>query len=116
MHQDDAAVELSDRAISGKWSKHLELERLSAGGRRAVEVVAWVGLLGRTLVFSVVGWFLFRAAVRYDPNEPVGLDQSLRTLVDESWGPFLLVLTAIGLVGYGLFSFIEARYRELDGV
>jgi hypothetical protein len=104
------------RAISGKWAKHLELERLRSGGRRAVEVIAWVGLLGRTFVFSLVGWFLIRAAVRYDPNEPVGLDQSLRTLIDESWGPVLLVLAAIGLVGYGLFSFVEARYRELEGV
>jgi hypothetical protein len=103
------------RAVTGKWREDLDIGGLSAGARRAVEIVAWVGLIGRTIAFALVGWFLIRAAVQYDKTEPVGLDQSLRNVAVEPWGPFLLTVTAIGLAAYGLFSFVEARWsRVLD--
>ena len=57
--------------------------------------------------------FLLRAAVQYDKTEPVGLDQSLRNVAVEAWGPFVLMVTAIGLAAYGLFSFVEARWRRM---
>ena len=60
---------------------------LSAGARRAVEIIAWVGLIGRTIAFGLVGWFLLRAAVQFDKTEPVGLDQSLRNVADRVVGP-----------------------------
>jgi hypothetical protein len=103
------------RAVTGKWREDLDIGGLSAGARRAIEVIAWVGLVGRTIAFALVGWFLLRAAVQYDKTEPVGLDQSLRNVAVESWGPFVLMVTAIGLVAYGLFSFVEARYRRMFG-
>ena len=51
--------------------------------------------------------------MQYDKTEPVGLDQSLRNVAVESWGPFVLMVTAIGLAAYGLFSFVEARWRRV---
>ena len=107
------AVDNLVRAVTGKWREHLDLGHLSASGRKAVEVVAWVGLIGRTIAFSLVGWFLLRAAIEFDKSEPVGLDQSLRNVAIESWGPLLLSVTAIGLAAYGLFSFVEARWRRV---
>ena len=101
------------RAVTGKWRKHLDIDQLSEPAEKTVVVVAWVGLLGRTIAYGLVGWFLLRAAVQFDPNEPVGLDESLRRVAQESWGPLVLVVTAIGLAGYGLFSFVEARWRRV---
>jgi hypothetical protein len=107
------AVDNLVRAVTGKWREHLDLGHLSASGRKAVEVVAWVGLIGRTIAFSLVGWFLLHAAIEFDKSEPVGLDQSLRNVAIESWGPLLLSVTAIGLAAYGLLSFVEARWRRV---
>ena len=67
------------RAVSGKWRKHLDIDQLSEPAEKTVVVIAWVGLLGRTIAFAIVGWFLLRAAVQFDPSEPIGLDESLRT-------------------------------------
>jgi hypothetical protein len=101
------------QAISGRWREHLATDAMSPTTRRGVEIVTWIGLIGRTLVFGLVGWFLFKAAIEYDPNEPVGIDQSLRSLVDEPYGPVLLLVAAVGLAGYGVFSFVEARWRRV---
>jgi hypothetical protein len=54
-----------------------------------------------------------KAAVEFNPSEPVGLDQSLRTLQSMTYGPWIIVLAAIGLGLFGLYSFAEARWRDL---
>ena len=43
----------------------------------------------------------------------LGLDGTLKTLAQQSYGQVLLTVTAVGLAAYGLYSFAEARFREL---
>jgi hypothetical protein len=45
--------------------------------------------------------------------EAVGLDETLRTLADEPYGPYVIGAVGVGLAAFGLFSFVEARYRDL---
>lgn len=104
------------RALSRKYRKKLRTGQMSATARRWVTGVATVGLAARMVVFLLIGAFLVKAAVRYDPNEAVGVDGALRRLADRPYGPWLLGLVAVGLFTYGLYSFVEARYRRLmDG-
>src|SRR6266567_2535033 len=53
------------------------------------------------------------AAVQHNPHEAKGLDAALRTLAQQPYGPVLLGIVALGLVAYGVYSFIEARYRRV---
>lgn len=71
------------------------------------------GLLARMVVFGLVGAFLIKAAVEYDPSNAIGIDGALQKLVHQSYGPWLLGVTAAGLIAYGLFCLVEARYREV---
>lgn len=104
------------RAVSKKYRKKLRTGQMSATARRWVTGVATVGLAARMVVFLLIGAFLVRAAVRYDPNEAVGVDGALKRLADRPYGPWLLGVVAVGLFTYGLYSFVEARYRRLmDG-
>jgi hypothetical protein len=76
---------------------------------RTVGVVGWIG---RGVVWSLVGWFLVRAAVRHDPNEPIGLDQSLRALADRSWGLVLIWIAVAGLAAYGLLCLATSAWLD----
>ncbi len=69
--------------------------------------------LARAVVFALAGIFLIRAAWQYDPKEAIGLDGALRKLVNADWGAVLLGATAAGLMAYGLFALVQARYREV---
>jgi hypothetical protein len=71
------------------------------------------GHLARAVVFTLIGIFLIRAAYQYDPNETVGLDGALAKVAAEPAGPFFLGGVAFGLLAYGLFCFVQARYREV---
>src|SRR4051812_13163145 len=97
------------RKFRDKW-KTGEMNRAALKWATRVGVV---GLLSRMVVFGLIGCFLVKAAVEYDPKEAIGLDGALQKLVRQSYGPWLLGLVAAGLIAYGLFCVVEARYRDV---
>lgn len=98
------------RGLSEKFRKHLD--RL----RPWVVRLGVVGHVARGVAFGLIGAFLVRAAVLFDPNEPVGLDHALRELAGAPAGPFLLLAVAVGLGAFGAFSMAESQDRRvLDG-
>ena len=88
-------------------------------GEMSPTVRTWSTRLGvaayvtRGIIFGLLGWFLLQAAVTYDANEAVGLDGALRRVADAGWGRALLTAIAVGLLAYGLFCWLEARYRKV---
>lgn len=101
------------RALSRKYRKKLETGSISATARRWLTGIATAGLAARMVVFCLIGAFLVKAAVRYDPNQAVGVDGALKRLADRPYGPWLLGLVAVGLFLFGIYSFVEARYRRV---
>jgi hypothetical protein len=91
------------------------MEGMSVSGRAqdAVETIGLIGLVARGAVFGLVGWFLMKAAIEYDPNEAVGLDGALGRLANQPYGQALLAAAAAGLVAYALYCLAQARYRRL---
>ncbi len=76
-------------------------------------VLGVFGHVARGVVFALMGYGLIRAAVDYDAKEAVGLDGALRKLADASYGPWLLGLVAVGLIGFAAYSAADARYRKV---
>lgn len=100
-------------AFSDKIMEEMKTEGMSTAGKRALELLGVVGVLARGMVFGLIGWFLVKAAVEYDPDDAIGLDGALAKLTDAPYGPLLLGLTAAGLIAFGLFSIAQARYRDV---
>ena len=101
------------RGIREKFLKKLDLRSAGSGLRSAVKAVGVVGLVGRGLVLALIGGFLLQAAWTFDPDKAKGLDASLKSLADAPFGPVLLALAAVGLLAFGLWSWVEARYRRV---
>ena len=72
-----------------------------------------LGHVARGVVFTMIGVFLGKAAIEYDPNEAVGIDGALLKLAQHDQGPLLLGLVAAGLIAYALYCLVEARYRKI---
>jgi Na+/alanine symporter len=64
------------------------------------------------IVFLTAGIFLVIAAVDVRPQQAKGIDSSLRALAATPLGPWLLVLVAIGLIMFGLFSCCQAKWMR----
>jgi hypothetical protein len=86
-------------------------------GRTAKRIGSPLGVVGhvaRGIVFGLIGVFVIKAAVDYNPKDAIGLDGALQKLAHASYGPWLLGLTAAGLVCYALYCFFDARYRDVS--
>lgn len=101
------------RGATGRFRKNLKLRKMSELEDRLFTVVGAVGHLARGVVFGLIGFFLVRAAWQYDPQEAVGLDGALSKVVRADYGDTLLGFVAAGLIAYGLYCYVEARYREV---
>ena len=101
------------RAVTRKFERKLRLDELSGGARRAVAVVGVVGHLARFVVFSIIGWFLVKAAVEFEPKKAVGLDGALSQVAQQPYGKWLLFAVAAGILAYGVYAAVESRYRRV---
>jgi len=90
-----------------------ETGRMSHRVRRTFTGLGVFGHVARAVVFALVGYGLIRAALDYDADKAIGLDGALREVADASYGPWLLGLVALGLVGFAAYSAADARYRKI---
>ena len=73
-----------------------------------------LGHIARGVVFTLIGIFLGKAALDYNPDEAIGLDGALQKLAKASYGPLLLGLTAAGVICYAIYCALDARYRDVS--
>lgn len=100
-------------AYKAKFARYL---RSDLPARRTVVNAGRVGYAARGVVFVLVGWFALQAALNRDAEAAGGTGQALRTLQDQDYGPLLLGIVAAGLLLFGLFGIVQARYREVKVV
>jgi hypothetical protein len=80
-------------------------------GAAAKTWIKWMGRVGyvaRAAIFLVVAYLFYRAAIDRQASEAGNLEKALDVLR----GRFLLPISA-GLILFGLFSLVEARFRRI---
>jgi hypothetical protein len=101
------------RGVTQDFLKDAKTETMSDPIRKWYKLVATSGHLARAVVFGLVGVFVIKAAVDFDPSKAVGLDGALAKLAHQSYGSVLLGIVAAGLVAFALYSLADARYRRI---
>ncbi len=101
------------RGITKKFLKDSKVEEMPPRVKEWISRLGTIGHLARMIVFGLVGIFLIKAAIDYNPGAAVGLDGALAKIVHRSYGPFLLGIVAAGLVAFALYSLSDARYRRI---
>jgi hypothetical protein len=107
------AVFLYAKAYNAKFQSRLALSNLRPQVRKAMISLGRLGYAALGVVFTVIGFFMIVAAVQFNPQKAKGLDTALGELLHLPFGPVLLGIVALGLIAYGVYSFVEARYRRL---
>ena len=107
------AVDQALKGIKQKFREDAKTEQMSPGVDQAYTAVGVVGHLARAVVFALIGWFVIKAAIDYDPDKAVGLDQALAKLSSSAFGPVVLGIVAAGLIAFACYSVLDARYRRV---
>jgi hypothetical protein len=99
------------RAAAAKLSKQLDVRELSAESGRWLIGVSRFGIAARGIVFIAIGWLFVRAATQHDPSEAGGIGDGLRAVGRLGRWPFAAL--ALGLIAYGAYQVVNARYRRI---
>ena len=102
------------RGLAKKFEDKWRLGRVSASIKTWGVRAGVAGHVARFVVFGLIGIFLVKAAVDYKPSDAIGLDGALQKLANRSYGPYLLGLTAAGLIAYGIYCLFDARLRDVS--
>ena len=101
------------RSVTTKFREQLKEHELGTAAKGWAIAVGVLGHAARAVVFSLLGVFLLRAAIQYDPKEAVGLDGALQKIAQQPYGGVLLGLVAAGFLAYALFCAVQARYADV---
>lgn len=101
------------RAYRLTFLKHLRMGGTSPRTRKVVTRLGQIGGIARGFVFGTIGVFLIIAAKDASPRQAKGIDSALRALAHTPLGPWLLVIVALGLMTFGVYSWCEARWRTV---
>lgn len=102
------------RGFTGGFKKHLNFSPVSQRMREILCRTCQFGLIARGLAFMITAWFFLRSALRYNSAEAGGLSEALGVIATQSYGPWLLAAMGLGLAAYGIYAFVEARFRRID--
>ena len=100
-------------AWKGEFAQENKTGEMSPEERRTFMVLGRAGLISRSLVFALSGYFLIRSAIDFHVSGGVGLDGALADVHHQAFGNVLLVVAGIGLLVFAAFSTMEARRRRL---
>ncbi|MCD6008117.1 MULTISPECIES: DUF1206 domain-containing protein [Halomonadaceae] len=102
------------RAVKCSFLKNWHMREMNERQRKLAKWATRMGLTARGIVFLLIGLFLCLAAWQSDPSEAEGLGGALATLAQQPLGPWLLGIVSLGLVAYGIYCFINARFRDVS--
>lgn len=100
-------------AWRGSLDRQMQTHDMHPRIRELVSVAARLGNTARGIAFGLIGAFLIVAGVQARPDQARGLGGALNSLAQEPFGPWLVGLVGLGLIGYGVHMLVAARYRRM---
>lgn len=101
------------RAWAAKLSRQLDLASLSREAGSWLTKVCRFGIGARGVVFGICGWYLVRAGIAHDASAAADTGEALGAIERQPFGEWLLAIVAVGLIAYGAYEAVQARYRVI---
>jgi hypothetical protein len=108
-----AGVEVGRRSVRLDFQERFAAAHMSRALATLTRALGGAGCAARAVVFVLTGFFILKAAVLSSAEQTKGLDAVFRSVAGTAYGSWLLALLASGLLCYGLYCLLEARYRDL---
>ena len=99
--------------FNNTFDKQFETYAMNTEEVKLATILGRIGTATRGLIFALVGGLICLAVYQANPNQPIGIDAVLKTIMNQPYGIWLLGLVALGLVAFGLYSMLSAFWFRL---
>jgi len=103
------------RGFAAEFTRYLRMGWMSRGTQDTVVRLGQAGYVARGAIVAGIGIAAIDAAIAYSAAKAKGVDGVLRSFAQTDFGPWLLILVALGLIAFGILSFFEAKWRRTVG-
>jgi succinate dehydrogenase/fumarate reductase cytochrome b subunit len=100
------------KGVTRKFLDDLYSAADSGTSGTAITALGVFGYSAMGVAIILVGALFVVAAMEHDPEEAGGMDEALKSLQDQPFGPWLLLIIAVGIAAYGIYCFARARYQR----
>lgn len=100
--------------LSEKYRKHANRVGRSSN-KKLLLMAGKVGYVARGIVWLLIAWLFLKAAIHSNSSEAGDTSKAFSFLNNVSYGSYLLGAVGIGLICYGTFNFIRAKYESFNG-
>ena len=98
--------------FSEKYRKHVQELSLHSQHASTLLKSGKVGYISRGIVWLVIAFLFFRAALHSAANEAGNTSKAFHFIETSPFGSYLLGALGFGLIAYGIFNFVRARYEH----
>lgn len=103
-------------ALTGKYKERVRNYGVDERGAAYLIKAGMLGFIARGIVFTVIGYFVIRAVLEHDAGSATKGTGEAMDFIQSTGGNIVLILIALGLICYGIFMFIQAKYRNVESV
>lgn len=104
-----AAFAQAEKAVTAKF-----MDKISPAAPSQTKLIGRIGYATRAVIFTIIGWSLIETGFFKEGSGNVKtLGEAVASLAGTGW---LLTVVAIGLLTFGLFSLVLARYRTIPDI
>ena len=107
-----AGVKYVAEGWTASFERYLAASDFTSRWRTALRV----GVAAHGIAIAVIGFLFLTAAWQSDPSEAGGLAGAFDWLAGKPYGRALVVALCLGLLGFSLFCFVNARWRIVPRV
>ncbi|MBF9255548.1 DUF1206 domain-containing protein [Pontibacter sp. 172403-2] len=101
--------------LSDKYKEKVQKSGLAHDKEAMMIRAGKIGYVARGIVWIVIGYLFLKAALQANANQAGGSDSAFQWLENSSYGSYILGAVALGLICYGIFMFMRAKYQAING-
>jgi hypothetical protein len=100
------------KAYQNNFIQKLNVQGLQTQVKKWISRIGQIGYAARGVVWLVIGYFALRAGLNSNANE-VKSSSGAFNFIEQSTGSIVLLIIAIGVVAYGIYMFVKAKYYQI---
>jgi hypothetical protein len=105
-------VALAIKGVTCKFTDDLQGAATSGRTGDVVLTLGQVGYIAKGIALGIVGGLFVWAAATHKASRAGGLDEALKTLLEQPFGAWLLTAVALGIAAFGAYCIAWARWPD----